>query len=231
MGCPVSDRSAADSSKSAVRSGQAAGVAGLIFAGLLATSLLMILGIESPAAGQDLTQWFEEEASRTISIVGLYLVPFAGIAFLWFMAVLRDRAGSREDRFFDTVLLGSGLIFVAMLYAGAAARTGLVADTGVAQVLDVSTVHASQLLSSALFNVYGARAAGVFMMVSSSIILRTGSLPRWLGLLGVPLALVLLLGTSAFHLLIFVFPVWVALVSITLLVQLAQAGRTTESPK
>jgi hypothetical protein len=41
--------------------------------------------------------------------LALNLVPFAGIAFLWFIGVLRDRLGELEDRFFATVFLGSGL--------------------------------------------------------------------------------------------------------------------------
>ena len=59
--------------------------------------------------------------------VALNLIPFAGIAFLWFVGVLRDRIGEREDRFFATVLLGSGLLFVAMLFIGAAVAGGLIA--------------------------------------------------------------------------------------------------------
>jgi len=31
------------------------------------------------------------------------LVPFAGVAFLWFIGVLRDRLGQQEERFFATV--------------------------------------------------------------------------------------------------------------------------------
>jgi hypothetical protein len=37
--------------------------------------------------------------------IGLNLIPFAGIAFLWFIGVIRDRIGAHEDRFFATVLL------------------------------------------------------------------------------------------------------------------------------
>lgn len=44
------------------------------------------------------------------------LVPFAGIAFLWFIGVLRDRLGQLEDRFFATVLFGSGPLFLGTLF-------------------------------------------------------------------------------------------------------------------
>jgi hypothetical protein len=50
-----------------------------------------------------------------VALVGVYLAPFSGIAFLWFIAVVRNLIGAREDRYFATVFLGSGLLFVAML--------------------------------------------------------------------------------------------------------------------
>ena len=58
--------------------------------------------------------------------LALNLVPFAGIAFLWFIGVLRDRLGEREDRFFATVFLGSGLLFLAMLFISAAVAGGII---------------------------------------------------------------------------------------------------------
>ena len=208
--------------RGAARSGQAAGVAGLIFSALLFAGLILFARIPHPTPGQDLAVWFEQEASSTFALVGLYIIPFAGITFLWFMAVLRDYAGSRADRFFDTVMLGSGFTFVAMLFAGGAAHvTGLGRASGGGAV-DVTSemVGYSRSLGFALTNVYGARAAGVFMMVSSSIMLRTGFLPRWLAALGIALALVLLLGTAYFQYFVFLFPAWVALTSIAILVVL-----------
>ena len=59
--------------------------------------------------------------------LSLHLVPFAGIAFLWFIGVVRDQLGSVEDRLFSTVFLGSGLLFLAMLFVGAVLSTGLLA--------------------------------------------------------------------------------------------------------
>ena len=53
-------------------------------------------------------------------IGGLYLAPFAGIMFLWFVAVIRDQVGEREDRFFATVFFGSGILFVALLFVASA---------------------------------------------------------------------------------------------------------------
>ncbi len=55
----------------------------------------------------------------------LHLVPFAGIAFLWFIGVVREQLGDVEDRLFSTVFLGSGLLFLAMLFSGAAATNSI----------------------------------------------------------------------------------------------------------
>ncbi len=69
-----------------------------------------------------------DPARRRAVVIALNLVPFAGIAFLWFIGVVRDRIGQREDRFFASVFLGSGLLFVAMLFAAAAFAGGLIAE-------------------------------------------------------------------------------------------------------
>lgn len=106
-------------SASAVR---AAGVAGLVFAVLTTAALLLMRDIP-PATEAEFAAWWETYAPRFY--IALYLIPFAGIAFLWLLAALRHRIGRREDQFFATVLLGSGLLFVAMLFASGAAAAAL----------------------------------------------------------------------------------------------------------
>src|SRR5262245_30238411 len=101
---------------------RAAAIAGSLFSALLITSLVVIR-ISIPADPLDAGRWLQESA-RSVSLA-LNLVPFAGIAFLWFIGVLRDRIGEHEDRFFATVFLGSGLLFLAMLFVSAAVTGGL----------------------------------------------------------------------------------------------------------
>src|SRR6516162_6331036 len=55
-------------------------------------------------------------SSNTIALA-LNLVPFAGIAFLWFIGVLRDRLGELEDRFLCHRLSRQRTLFLAMLFA------------------------------------------------------------------------------------------------------------------
>jgi hypothetical protein len=199
---------------------RAAGVAGIVFAVLVTASIALLRRSYGTDPSGDLVAWFSEDVSATATLVTLYLIPFAGIAFLWFMAGLRDSAAWHEDRLFDTVLLGSGLLFVAMMFASGASTAALVAQVSEAAdyPLTEASIGLARLMSFSLFNVFAARAAGVFVMVSSGIFLRTGLMPRWIGLLGIALALVLLLGQSFFQVIIYLFPAWALLVSVAILV-------------
>jgi hypothetical protein len=105
-----------------LRAPRAAGVAGLLFSALFLTAILLLRHHPPSGAGAaELKAFYIEGDGKYINLVGLYLAPFAGIAFLWFLAVARSHIGHRTDRFFDTVFLGSGVLFVAMLFTAAAA--------------------------------------------------------------------------------------------------------------
>jgi hypothetical protein len=104
-----------------LRAPWAASVAGLLFAGVFTLALVLVRTQALVTADEDtLAAIFAEGRDLAGVIGGLYLAPFAGILFLWFVAVVRDQIGEREDQFFATVFLGSGLIFVATLFASMA---------------------------------------------------------------------------------------------------------------
>ena len=113
-------------SGSPLRTPRAAAVAGIIFSVLMATALVL-LRISVPARPGGTGAWLTDSGKRAAVAVALNFIPFAGIAFLWFIGVVRDRVGEREDRFFASVFLGSGLLFVAMLFVAAAVSGGLIA--------------------------------------------------------------------------------------------------------
>src|SRR5262245_26236157 len=104
-------------------------ISGIIFS-LLFIVCLVLIRLAVPADPNDLGTWLADPVFRNWVHIALNLVPFTGIAFLWFMAVLRNRIGLLEDRFFATVFLGSGLLFVAMLFAAAAVSRGLLDTFG-----------------------------------------------------------------------------------------------------
>src|SRR6201981_2409702 len=107
----------------AMKTPRAAAIAGIVSSVLLATSQVLIrISIPSNPLGPALDVISH---SKTISLA-LNLLPFAGISFLWFIAVVRDRLGELEDRFFATVFLGSGLLYIAMIFTSAALAGGLI---------------------------------------------------------------------------------------------------------
>lgn len=108
-----------------LRTPRAAAVAGILFAILYDSGLLLIrIAMRTDIAGE--TTWMKSN-SRLISLA-LNLVPYAGIAFLWFIGVIRDRLGDLEDRFFASVSLGSGLLFLGLTFIGAAMAGGMLSS-------------------------------------------------------------------------------------------------------
>jgi hypothetical protein len=127
----------------------------------------------------------------------LNLLPFAGIAFLWFIGALRDRLGGHEDRFFATVFFGSGLLFLGMLFT-AAAVIGALLMTFVSWPelpIDSAILHFARAAAYSIVNVYMVKMAGVFMISTSTVAIFTGIAPPWLAILGYALSMVLLFGS------------------------------------
>ena len=146
-------------------------------------------------------------------------MPFAGICFLWFIGVVRADLGRLEDKFFATVTLGSGLLFLAMMFTTAAVGAALAAtshDLGDSMTGSGFDVFGQMLLLK-LSKTYAVRMAAVFMMSLATIWLRTGLMPRWLVFLTYLLAVALIIGAEASMWLTLAFPVWVLVVSILFL--------------
>jgi hypothetical protein len=194
---------------------KSAAIAGILFAVLLGTSLVL-LRLSVPSRQQDAGRWLSDPDRRRIVTWALNLVPFAGIAFLWFIGVVRDRIGAFEDRFFSTVFLGSGLLFLASLFAATAVAGGLVTSYATAAP-SPDVWNFGRQATYAAMNVYAVKMAGVFMISTATISWRTGVLPRWLAVLGVVLAVGLLAVVRSDELVLLLFPAWVLLVSAHLL--------------
>jgi hypothetical protein len=197
---------------------KAAAIAGIAFSVLL-IAILWLLRRSVPDDPLDAGAWIATESGPVV--VALNLIPFAGVAFLWFIGVLRDRLGRQEDRFFATVFLGSALLFLAMLFAAAAMAGAvmlLASSKGVGQLDYSSTFHFARATVYIIANAYATKMACVFMISTSTVVIRTEIAPRWIGLLGVGLACALLAGSYYLSWSIVVFPVWVFLLSIHILI-------------
>ena len=195
---------------------KAAAIAGVVFSLLTLTSFGLLWGA-IPADPQASGAWVAANAS--VIQLALNLLPFAGIAFLWFIGVIRDQLGQREDRFFATVFLGSGLLFLGMLFVAAAVVGAMLAAFGdePAAFGASPTFRFARAVSVNLVNVYMVKMAGVFMISTSTVAMATRFAPRWLALLGYLLAALLLIGSSFLRWSFVLFPLWVLLLSIQIL--------------
>jgi hypothetical protein len=186
----------------------------VLFSALCIVSLVVIW-LAVPADPTEPGALLTDPARRNSVRLALNPVPFAGIAFLWFIGVLRNRLGALEDRFFATVMLGSGLLFLALLFGAAALAGGLLeafAAGGVGQAQ--GETHAfGRATSYTLVNVFAIKMAGVFMITASTLGLRTEIMPRWVALVGYAFAVVLLLIITSFGSIVVLFPLWVLLLS------------------
>ena len=196
---------------------RAAAIAGILFAVLAGTSLLL-LRFSIPGDAKDTGAWLAGQGG-TISLA-LSLVPFEGIAFLWFMGVVRDHLGRLEDQFFATVFFGSGLLYLGLTFVSAAVAGSLLATyaTGPGRLVGSSVYAFGRIVVFETSNIYALRMAGVFMISAATIWLRTGVMPRWLAFLTYALALVLLVSISLSLWFALVFPTWVLVISIFTLV-------------
>ena len=147
---------------------RAAAVAGILFSVLLIAALVLIR-ISVPADPKDAGGWLE--SGSTAVAIALNLVPFAGIAFLWFVGVIRDRLGEYEDKLFSTVFLGSGLLFLAMLFASAASAGGMISafQTIPQRVIDAGLYGYGRATTYELMNIYAIKMAGVFMISTCTL--------------------------------------------------------------
>jgi hypothetical protein len=210
------------------RSRRSAALAGIVFAVLLLAAMTM-MRIALDDADPDALRG---DASRRGWVrLGLQLVPFAGIAFLWFIGVVREQIGSVEDRLFSSVFLGSGLLFLGMLFLGAVNITSLMTMLASPDV-DIRLWGFGRNSTQTLVSVYAMRMAAVFTLSVSTLGLRTAAFPRWVSYAGYAGALVLMVAAGEHKWTQLVFPVWVLVLSVVILVTrpAGRAARTTALP-
>jgi hypothetical protein len=196
-----------------LRSPRAAAIAGILFSILMITIMLLARGTTGVAPEEITRAWLEGRTDRVALI--LTLTPFTGITFLWFTGVIRDRLGHNEDRFFATVFLGSSITFVLLLFAWASVFGALM--SAVAQLGNDLYVFGFALMGQIIGN-YGLRMAGVFMLAIASLWHRTQHVPRWLSIITYVLALSFLVTGTRIREARFIFPAWVLVVSLRILI-------------
>jgi len=195
----------------------AGAVAGILFAVLFSISLVLLITTMADLAS-DTGAWLGTGAQQLKLALGL--MPFAGLFFLWFIGVARERLGHFEDQFFSTVFLGSGLLFLALVFSASATLGAIAASyardpSGFA---GSSTYVYARYSVAQIFNIYALRMAAVFQISQATLWMRTGVMPGWMAMITYAVALVLLFIVTQSLWVILAFPAWVLMVSVYILV-------------
>src|SRR5450631_119791 len=208
----------ADITPKALQTPRAAGLAGVVFAVLFGVIVVLLRKV-APADPHAAAAWLTNASARRDTPFALGLVPFCGIFFLWFMGAVRARIGESEDKFLSTVFFGSGILFSAMIFVFAALFGALLAVAGLHNGNPpLDTWQLGRTTTFNLASVYAVRMGAVFMIAASTIAFRLRIHSRIVAIVGYAAALLLLFASSSLPWLQLVFPVWVLLVSVNIVV-------------
>ncbi len=193
-----------------------AAIAGILFGVLFSASLVLMRTAIPEEINRD-PGWVTAGASRINLALGL--MPFAGIAYLWFIGVVRDKLGEFEDKFFSTVFFGSSLVFIGLVFIAMAIAGGILTTYQFINkdAPDYTVIVFARALMLHISSVYALRMAGVTMISLGTIWMRTGLMPRWLALVTFSLALVLLVVVNFSPWFTLAYPAWVTLISLYIL--------------
>jgi hypothetical protein len=187
-----------------------------VFAVLLSVAVVLLHW--AIPRGDDPNEWLTQDSRRRAVSIAMAVVPYAGIAFLWFIGVIRSRLGAQEDKLFATAFLGSGLLFVAMLFTAAAINGALLHLYDGSSHFTTDEGELGSAIVASLLGTFGIRMAAVFTFVVTNLGRRTGIVPKWLVVVGYATAGCLLLAPPRTVWATLLFPGWVGLLSVHILV-------------
>jgi hypothetical protein len=184
------------------------------------------------APDSEIIAWYSDAANRALLTTGLSLSIVSSISFLWFVAVIRRRVGDREDQFFATVFLGSGVLLTGVMLMGSAALASpaITIDLANGRVPDASSLAAMSGLGTTLILVVLLRIQSVFVVSTSTLALRSGAFSRCLSYLGYGIALVMFFMPILTEPVGLAFPIWVGILSIALLARRNDIIGNTNQP-
>jgi hypothetical protein len=158
------------------------------------------------------------EGNSTKVLLGAVLFSFGGLLFMWFLGAFRALAFVAEGgagRLTGT-LFGTGLAFIIFIMSTWAPQVGagIFIEDGDA-TLSPEAAQALWLAGDGFFVLAEYALAG-FLLASALLIFRGFGLPKWLGWVALPMALVLLIAPIGWAVMVFVFPFWLIAASLFL---------------
>jgi len=199
---------------------EVAAIAGIVCAVGWSLSLRgLVAGPGLGATREEIAAYYAEGSSRSVSAL-LALMVVATIAYLWFVGVVRTRLGASETRLVGTVFLGGSVLLTGLVLVGAsalAAPSVLVEVSG--QAPDPGAAALLRALAAVVLAVFVPRVATLVMFSAASLSRRGGALPAWLIVVTYVVGVAEFVNVTIATPTLYVFPAWIALVSIVVLVR------------
>ena len=220
------DEESIDSAKKRRRAAARTGWLAIVHALLIFAAYVLLNPAPDPSSDNaTFAQYYGSSSSHTAAVVaGFYLLPFAGIAFMWFTIALRiwirRSSNGLRDEFYSTGQLVSGVVYLTLLLVAAASVSVLALDVGTAEAgLDPQLARQFTEMSWTLAVVFSMRMAAVFVTTTAVLGRRHGFLPKWFALASYAIGAILLLGPTVSKLLMLVMPIWMLAIGVLLLVR------------
>jgi hypothetical protein len=202
-------------------------ISGILFAGLFVVAIVFVHSTPTLSASDAEITAYYASGSTLLVTVGLYLIPFAGIAFLWHAHCTRLLIESRTpspSAIPYGLQLVSGVLFVVLLFAGTASAgaVALLKDLTTAPLPSADFVRGMLAVGYGMVFVYALRGAGMYALTTTTLLRNTKIMPTWLAVLSYLLAAFLLLSTVMHPVAMLVFPSWIVIMSVVVFIR---AGR------
>jgi hypothetical protein len=197
-------------------------VLGIVHAVLFLLATFLLSSTPGATAGDaEYIAFYSSPEQRRVIIAAMYVMPFAGIAFLWFIILLRqwiNLGGGRRDQLFSNVQLVSGVVFLALFLASAAADSTTAASVEFSDApIDPAAARLMPTLGRTMLLVLAMRMAAIFVFSTTSIARTAAILPRWFIVAGYVVGIFLLLSVTFSPLLVLAFPSWVIVLCLLLI--------------
>ncbi|MCU0309213.1 MAG: hypothetical protein MUE51_15890 [Thermoleophilia bacterium] len=204
--------------RAAATSIEFAAVAGLVCA--IAWSLGILGLLDRPgldATREEWTRYLADPGAGGPVAVYLALMVLGTVAFLWFVGVVRARLGERESRLVGSVFLGGSVLLTGLILAGvsALAAPSILVDAGGAA--DPGAAGTARSLAAIMLSVFSARVATLVMFALATLARQTRALPTWAIVVTYVVGVVEFVNVTLSEPALFLFPAWIAFVSVLLL--------------
>jgi hypothetical protein len=203
---------------------------GILFSALFVLSLVFIYTTPKLTATDAQITAFYASSSTALVTVGQFLIPLAGIAFLWHAhttrLLIRLRTPSPSAIPYG-LQLASGILFVVLLFAGTASAgaVALLKDLTNGPLPSADVIRGLLALGYTMVFIYAIRGAGMYALTTTTLLRQAGIMPTWLAVISYLLAIFLLVSTTLHPVVVLSFPVWVVVAGLVVFIR---TGRVAE---